>query len=30
MMSILFLNGSPDHKGTTASLAAALLAGRGL
>lgn len=28
MMSILFLNGSPDPNGTTASLAAALLAGR--
>lgn len=28
MMSILFLNGSPDPNGTTASLAATLLAGR--
>ena len=27
-MSILFINGSPDRKGTTASLAAALLAGK--
>ena len=27
-MSILFLNGSPDHKGSTASLAATLLEGR--
>ena len=28
MMSILFLNGSADPNGTTASLAATLLAGR--
>ena len=27
-MSILFINGSPDHKGSTASLAATLLEGR--
>ena len=28
MMSILFLNGSPDPNGTTANIAATLLAGR--